>query len=67
MSDFIKSVETPEEAIEFFNQTQTLLAQYGFELKKWINNNNAVTKAIPEDLSSISRSTGNPIQRGLQC
>ena len=54
IDDFIKSVETPEEAIEVFNQLHTLLSQHGFELKKWISNNDAVTKAIPEDLKSIS-------------
>ena len=54
MDDFIISVETPEEAIEVFNQLQPLLSQPGFELKKWISNNDAVTKAIPEDLKSIS-------------
>ena len=54
MDDFIKSVETPKEAIEVFNQLQLLLSQHGFELKKWISNNDAVTKAIPEDLKSIS-------------
>ena len=54
MDDFIKSVETPEEAIEVFNQLQPLLSQHGFELKKWISNNDAVTEAIPEDLKSIS-------------
>ena len=51
---FIKSVETPEEAIEVFNQLQALLLQHGFELKKWISNNYAVTEAIPENLKSIS-------------
>ena len=54
MDDFIKSVETPEEAIEVFNHLQPLLPQHGFERKKWISNNDAVTKAIPEDLKSIS-------------
>ena len=54
MDDFIKSVETPEEAIEVFNQLQLPLSRHGFELKKWISNNDAVTKAIPEDLKSIS-------------
>ena len=51
---FIKSVETQEEAIEVFNQLQPLLWRHGYELKKWISNNNAGTKAIPEDLKSIS-------------
>ena len=54
MDDFCKSVETPEEAIEVFNLLQLLLSQHGFELKKWISNNDAVTEAIPEDLKSIS-------------
>ena len=54
MDDFIKSVETPDEAIEVFNQLQRLLSQHGFELKKWISNNDAVTEAIPEYLKSIS-------------
>ena len=54
MDDFIRSVKNPEEAIEVFNELQPLLSQYGFELRKWISNNDAVTKAIPEDLKSIS-------------
>ena len=54
MDDFIKSVETTEEAIEVFNQLQPLLSQHGFELKKWISNDDAVTEAIPEDLKSVS-------------
>ena len=54
MDDFIKSVETPEEAIEFFNQLQLLPSQHGFQLKKWVSNNDAVTESIPEDLKSIS-------------
>ena len=53
MNDFIKSVETQEEAIEFFNQPQPLLSQHRFELKKLIKNNDAVSEAIP-DLKSIS-------------
>ena len=54
IDDFIKSVETPEEEIEVFNQLQPLLSRHRFELKRWISNNDAVTKAIPEDLKSIS-------------
>ena len=54
MDDFIKSIETPGEAIEVFNQLQPLLSRHEFVLKKWISNNDAVTKAIPEDLKSIS-------------
>ena len=54
IDDFIKSIDTPEEAIEVFNQLQTLPSQHGFELKKWIRNNDAVTEAIPEVLKSLS-------------
>ena len=50
MDDFIKSVETPEEAIKVFKQLQPLLSKHGFELKKWITNSDVVTDAIPEDL-----------------
>ena len=55
VDDFIKSVETPEEAIKIFKQLQPLLSKHGFELKKWITNSDAVTNAIPEDLRSISK------------
>ena len=69
MDDFIKSVETPEEAIEVFNQLQPLLSPHGFELKKWISNNDAVIEAIPEDLKSISNTKQvevEPVRRDLQ-
>ena len=74
MDDFIKSVETTEEAIEVFNQLQRLLSQHGFELKKWISNNDAVSEVIPEDLNSISNTkqvelepnTKGPLVLGLQ-
>ena len=55
MDDFIKSVETPEEAIKVFKQLQPLLSKHGFELKKWITNSDVLTNAIPEDLRSISK------------
>ena len=54
MDDFIKSLENPEEAIEEFKELQLLLSQHGFELKKWIGNNYAVTEAIQEELKSIN-------------
>ena len=73
MDDFIKSVETQEETTEVFNQLQPLLSRHGFELKKWISNNDAVTKAIPEDFKSISNTKqvevelNTPIQKNPQC
>ena len=36
--DFIKPVETPEDAIKVFKQLQPLLSKHGFELKNWITN-----------------------------
>ena len=55
MYDFIKSVETPEEAINVFKQLQPLISKHEFELKKWITNSIVVINAIPEDLRSISK------------
>ena len=54
MDDFIKPVETPEEAIEVFTQLQPLLSKQGLEPKKWISKNDAVSEAIPVDLKRIS-------------
>ena len=54
MNDFIKSVETLEEAIDVFKQLQPLLSRHGIELKKWISNSDVLTNATPEDLRSIS-------------
>ena len=66
MDDFNKSVETPEEAIEVFNQLQPLLSQHVFKLKKWISNNDADTEAIPEDLKSISNTKQAEIETKTQ-
>ena len=54
MEDFIKSFETPEEAIKVFKQLQPFLSKHRFELKKWITNSDVVTNATPEHLRSIS-------------
>ena len=54
MDDFIKSVETPEEAIKVFKQLQPLLSKHGFELKNWITESEVLTNAIPYDLRSTS-------------
>ena len=53
MDNFNKSLAILEEAIDVLNQLQPLLSQNGFELKKWINNNDVDTEAIPEILKSI--------------
>ena len=54
MDDFIKSVKTPEEAVEVFKQFQPLLSKQRFELNKWISNIDAVTESFPDYLKSIS-------------
>ena len=66
MDDFIKSVDTPEEAIEVFNQLQPFLSRHGFELKKWRSNNDAVTEAIPEDLKFISNTKQVEVEPSTQ-
>ena len=52
----------PEEPIEVFNQLRPPFSQNGFEQKKWISNNDAVSEAIPEDLNSISKKTQIEVQ-----
>ena len=54
MDDFIKSFQTPEEGVKIFKQLQPLLAKHGFELKKWICNNEQIQNVIPEELLSKS-------------
>ena len=46
MDDFIKSVETPEEATKVFKQLQPLLSKLGMELKKWIANSDVVSNTM---------------------
>ena len=66
MDDFIKSVETPEEAIKVFKQLQPLLSKHGFELKEWIASSDVVTNAIPEDLRSISNTKQIAVEPGKE-
>ena len=73
MDDFIKSVKTPEEAIEVFNQIQ-LLSQHGIELKKR-KSTTKIPQQIPEDIQSINNAkqvevkpnTKGSSVPGLQC
>ena len=66
LDDFIKSVETPQEAIKVFKQLQPLLSQHRFEMKKWITNSDVVTNAIPEDLRSISNTKQVEVERSKE-
>ena len=54
MDDFMKSFQTVEEGKQIFRQLQPLLSKYGFELKKWISNEESINELIPEDLRSKS-------------
>ena len=49
MDDFAKSVDTPKEAIELYNQLKTALKKDGFNLTKWITNDSDVMKSFIED------------------
>ena len=55
MDNLIKSVDTTEEAVEVSQQLQSQPSQHEFELKNWIDNNDSVTEATPEELKSISK------------
>ena len=66
MDDLIKSVETAKEGIELFNQLQLLLSKNGFELKKWISNNDEVNALIPEGLKSVSNTKQVDVEPNAQ-
>ena len=55
--DFIKSFQTVEEGKQIFRQLQPLLWKHGFELKKWISNEESINELIPENLRSKSAVT----------
>ena len=54
MDNFIKSIHTPDEAINVFKQLQPLLLKHVFELKNWITNCSKLTEEFSEDMKSIS-------------
>ena len=64
--NFIKSVETPEEAIEVFSQLRHLLSQHEFELKRWISNRDEDSEAIPVYLKLIKNTKQVEIQPNSQ-
>ena len=70
MEDFIKSLETSEEAFEVINQQKPFLSKQGFESTKWMSNNDAVIVAIAENLKSISNTNQVDVELNmgdLQC
>ena len=48
MDDFLKSVRTPQEAIEIFQKVRHILIKCGFNLTKWLTSDDEVKSRIPE-------------------
>ena len=48
MDDFLKSVRTPQEAIEIYQKVRDILIKGGFKLTKWIASDDEVKSHIPE-------------------
>ena len=48
MDDFLKSVRTPQEAIEIYQKVRDILIKCGFKLTKWITSDEEVKSHIPE-------------------
>ena len=48
MDDFLKSVRTPQEAIEIYQKVRDILIKGGFNLTKWITSDEEVKSQSPE-------------------
>ena len=48
IDDFLKSVRTPQEAIEIYQKVRDILIKGGFNLTKWITSEDEVKSHIPE-------------------
>ena len=48
MGDFLKSVRTPQEAIEIYQKVREIINKGGFKLTKWITSDDEVKSQIPE-------------------
>ena len=48
MDDFLKSVRTPQKAIEIYQKVRDILIKCGFKLTKWITSDEEVKSHIPE-------------------
>ena len=48
MGDLLKSVRTPQEAIEIYQKVRKILSKGEFTLTKWITNDEEVKSEIPE-------------------
>ena len=69
MDDLLKSVKTPDEAVNLAKELTQLLSSGGFRLHKWISNSVAVMESIPEServVQDIDLELNElPIQRAL--
>ena len=52
MDDFLKSVTTPQEAIETYKKVRDILIKGGFNLTKWITSDYEIKSQIPETVRS---------------
>ena len=48
LDDFLKSVRTPQEAMEIYKKIRDILVKVGFNLTKWITSENEVKSQISE-------------------
>ena len=48
MDDFLKSVRTPQEAIEIYQKVTEILSEGGFNFTKWITSDEEVKSQVPE-------------------
>ena len=48
MDNFLKSVRTPQEAIEIYQKVRDIIIKGGFHLTKWITSDDEVKSQIPE-------------------
>ena len=48
MDNFLKSVRTPQEAIDIYQKVREILSKFGLNLTKWITSDEEVKSQIPE-------------------
>ena len=53
VDDLLAGAETPEEAVKLFEDLRTVLAQAGFDLRKWRSNSSDVLQTIPTSLREV--------------
>ena len=53
VDDFLGGADTPQEAVDLFNELRTILSKGSFSLCKWRSSSPAVLKEIPTDLQEL--------------